>query len=73
MPHYLVDLVQGIGAAAAYGVVGILLTLLGFKLFDMITPFSLARELSEDENTAVAIVTAAVIIGIALVASRAIG
>jgi len=73
MPHYLVDLVQGVGAAAAYGVVGILLTLLGFKLFDMITPFSLSRELSEDENVAVAIVTGAVIIGIALVAARAIG
>ena len=73
MQGYVVDLAQGVGAAAAYGVVGILLTLLGFKLFDLITPFSLAKELSEDENTAVAIVVAAVIIAVALVASRAIG
>ena len=73
MPSYVIDLAQGVGAAAAYGVLGILLTLLGFKLFDLITPFSLSKELAEDENRAVAIVTGAVILAVALVASRAIG
>jgi uncharacterized membrane protein YjfL (UPF0719 family) len=73
VPQYLIDLCMGVGAAAAYGLLGILLTLLGFKLFDLITPFSLSKELAEDENRAVAIVTGAVILGVALVASRAIG
>ena len=73
MEQYLAELGKGVGAATAYGLVGIVLTLLGFKLFDVITPFSLSKELSEDENTAVAIVTGAVIIAVALVASRAIG
>jgi uncharacterized membrane protein YjfL (UPF0719 family) len=56
-----------------YGVIGIVLTIAGYKIFDWITPIDVEKELSERQNIAVAIVCAAVILGIALVISAAIG
>jgi len=56
-----------------YGVLGIVLTIAGYKIFDWITPIDVEKELSERQNIAVAIVCAGVIIGIALVISAAIG
>lgn len=55
-----------------YGVVGIVLTIAGYRIFDWISPIDVEKELSERQNIAVAIVTAAVIIGIAMVISSAI-
>jgi uncharacterized membrane protein YjfL (UPF0719 family) len=56
-----------------YGLLGICLTIAGYKIFDWITPIDVEKELGEKQNIAVAIVTAAVIIGIALVVAAAIG
>ena len=56
-----------------YGLIGIVLTIAGYKIFDWITPIDVEKELGEKQNIAVAIVTAAVIIAIALVVSAAIG
>jgi uncharacterized membrane protein YjfL (UPF0719 family) len=56
-----------------YGLIGIVLTIGGYKIFDWITPIDVERELGEKQNIAVAIVTAAVILGVALVVSAAIG
>jgi uncharacterized membrane protein YjfL (UPF0719 family) len=55
-----------------YGLIGIVLTIAGYKVFDWITPIDVEKELAERQNVAVAIVCAAVIIGIALVISSAI-
>ena len=60
-------------AAAAFGLVGLVLVLLGFKAFDGVTPkIDVQKELTENKNNAVAIVAAAVIIGVAIVVSKAI-
>lgn len=59
-------------ATAIFGLVGIVLMLGGFKLFDMMTPkIDLEKELGENKNVAVAIVVASVIIGIAIVVAAA--
>lgn len=55
-----------------FGLVGILLAIIGYKLFDIVTPFSLAKELAEDQNIAVGIVVGAIIIGLSIVISKAI-
>jgi uncharacterized membrane protein YjfL (UPF0719 family) len=55
-----------------FGAIGICLTIAGYKIFDWITPIDVEKELGEKQNIAVAIVCAAVIIGIALVVSAAI-
>ena len=58
--------------AIIYGVMGIVLTIAGYKIFDWVTPINVEKELSERQNIAVAIVAAAVIIGIAIVMHAAI-
>ncbi len=59
---------QALLYTAAFGLLGIVLTLLGFKAFDWITPkIDVETELAEKHNIAVAIVVAAIIIGISIV------
>jgi putative membrane protein len=53
--------------AVIFGVVGICLTIAGYKIFDWVTPIDVEKELAEKQNIAVAIVCAAVILGIAIV------
>jgi uncharacterized membrane protein YjfL (UPF0719 family) len=55
-----------------YGIIGIVLTIAGYKIFDWITPIDVEKELAEKQNIAVAIVVAAVIIAIAMVIHAAI-
>jgi len=55
-------------STVCFGLIGILLTVLGLKLFDWITPsINIEKELTERHNLAVAIVTAAMILGSAIV------
>lgn len=66
------DLGPNLLIVAAYGVLGILLTVLGFKLFDWLMPHvNVEKELAE-RNVAVAVVMAAAILGVALVIVAAI-
>ena len=62
----------GILSTVVYGVLGILLSILGYKVYDLITPFSLTKELEEDQNTAVGIVVAGMIIGVSIIVAAAI-
>ncbi len=59
-------------STAIFGLLGILLIVFGYKLFDWITPINVQRELTENKNVAMAIVVAAVIIGVAMVISASI-
>ena len=53
--------------AALFGLSGIVLLIIGYYLWELITPYNLRREIHENRNTAVAIVVAAFIIGMAIV------
>jgi len=65
---------MGIVSALIYGFIGIFLALLGFKVFDWITPkIDVETELAEKHNTAVAIVCAAVILGICYLVAHVVG
>lgn len=63
---------SGLLSTVIYGVLGILLSLLGYKTYDLITPFSLTKELEEDQNVAVGIVVAGIIIGVSIIVAAAI-
>ena len=53
------------------GIIGILLMVLGYKTFDWITPrLDVQKELAENHNIAVAIVIAAVLIGVSLLVAH---
>lgn len=57
---------------ALFGVLGIALMLLGYKAFEWITPhLDVERELADKANVAVAIVVAAVMLGVAAIAVMA--
>lgn len=56
-----------------FGLAGIFLTVLGFKIFDWVhTKMDVEEELAKNHNIAVAIVMAAVILGISIVVAVAI-
>lgn len=59
-------------ASTAFGVLGIVLAVLGFKLFDWLTPGDLQKEVFENKNMAAAILGAAVILGICLILAAAV-
>lgn len=58
----------GFVLALVFGLLGIALMALGFKVFDWITPkLDIEKELAEKHNMAVAVVCAALILAIALI------
>jgi putative membrane protein len=72
-PWNLDMLGQSLLAATAFGLLGIVLLALGFKVFEWITPKLNVEEELAKGNIAVGIVIAAAIVGAALVVVRAIG
>jgi putative membrane protein len=52
--------------------IGLVFFAIAFVIIVKVTPFSIRKELEEDQNTALAIVIGSVIIGIALIVSAAI-
>jgi uncharacterized membrane protein YjfL (UPF0719 family) len=69
----LIDLSTGPLAALVYGLIGIVLLLAGYWLFDLITPkIDVQKELNE-KNLAVAIVVASLLLGIAFIVAHVVG
>ena len=54
-----------------FGVIGIALAIVGFKLFDMLTPGKLEVEIVQKQNTAAAILGASIILGICYIVAQA--
>lgn len=63
---------QALLNVVAFTAVGLVLFALAFFLMGKVTPFSLRKEIEEDQNVALAIVIASVIIGIAMIIVAAI-
>jgi hypothetical protein len=61
------DLLQQVISTLIFGLVGILLAIIGFKLFDLVIPFHLEKEICEKNNIAVAILAGAMILGICII------
>jgi uncharacterized membrane protein YjfL (UPF0719 family) len=58
--------------AALFGLAGIVLLIIGYYIWELITPYNLRREIQENRNTAAAIVVAAFILGMAIVIAAAL-
>jgi uncharacterized membrane protein YjfL (UPF0719 family) len=58
--------------ASILGLSGIALLIIGYYIWELITPYNLRRELQENKNLAVAVVVAAFIIGMAIVIGAAL-
>lgn len=60
-------------ATVIFGLIGIGLALLGFKVFDKITPGNLEEEILKKNNMSAAIVTAAFILGVCIIIAMVVG
>ncbi len=55
-----------------YAILGLAVFGLAYLIFEKITPFSICKEIEEDQNVALAIMFGSVIIGLAIVIAAAI-
>ena len=65
-------ILQQVGASMLYAALGIAIFMIAFKVAEKILPFDLVEELSQDDNVAVGVLMAAVIVGIAIIIASAI-
>lgn len=64
---------EAVLATVVFGFVGIFLAVIGFKIFDWVTPGHLEKEILEKQNIAAAIIAGAIVIGICIIVARAVG
>jgi putative membrane protein len=63
---------KALAASVVYSVLGIVILMLSFYIFNKLTPGTLRREILEEHNTALAIIAAAFMLAVALIISAAI-
>lgn len=65
-------ILMGILDTVIYSVVGIIMMAIGFFLINLVTPFSVKKEIEDDQNTSLGIIIGAVIIGISIIIAAVI-
>ena len=65
-------LIKAIVGSVVFSTIGLIFFGLAFLVAQKILPFSLRKEIEEDQNTALGIVLGSIVIGIALIVSAAI-
>nr|WP_139264107.1 DUF350 domain-containing protein [Clostridium magnum] len=68
----MMTILNNVGLSALFGILGIFIMIIGYVIFDKIIPLDFNKEL-EKNNTAVAIVIAGLLIGIAIIVSSVVG
>ena len=58
--------------ASVLGLAGIAMLIIGYYIWELVTPYNLRRELQENKNLAVAVVVAVFIVGMAIVIGAAL-
>lgn len=66
------DLMQHLLAALVYALLGIVIFVLAFVILDKLTPGSLWKEIIDEHNTALAVLSGAIAIGISIIIAAAI-
>lgn len=67
MPLQPIPLWRLLADASIFGIVGVILLILGYYVWELITPYNVRKELQENKNVAVAIVVASFILGMAII------
>jgi len=66
------DFLRPLIASAVYSLVGMTIFALGFLIIRWVTPFSIRKEIEEDQNVSLGIVIGSVVIGLAIIIAAAI-
>jgi uncharacterized membrane protein YjfL (UPF0719 family) len=72
METILETLQKGTIETVVYALLGIIFCVIGFKVVDFLMPGNLAKQITDEKNLPVAIVAAAMIIGICIIVAAAI-
>jgi len=65
-------ILQSVVSSIIFSAIGLVMFLIAFKAIQWLSPFSIRKELEEDQNTAVGIVMGAVMLGLAIIIAAAI-
>jgi len=60
-------------ATFTYSAIGIVMFAVSFAIIRFISPFSLRKEIEEDQNVALAVLIGAVILGLSIIIASAVG
>jgi putative membrane protein len=66
------SMLQNAVAAVLFAIIGVVLFVVAFMVFDKLTPGSLWKELIEDQNTAIGVLMGAVAIAPAIIIAAAV-
>lgn len=66
------QLLETLVTTLIFVVIGLIFFGIGFFIMDKVTPFSIRKEIEEDQNTALGIVIGSMLIGIAIIIAAAI-
>ncbi len=55
-----------------FSIVGLVILVIGYKIFDLATPYNLNKEIAENKNTAAGIAVAGILIALGLIVAAAI-
>lgn len=66
------QLFEVLATTIIFVVIGLVVFAIAFFVLDKVTPFSIQKEIEEDQNTALGIVIGALLIGIAIIIAAAI-
>lgn len=59
-------------SSLVYSLIGILIFVIALVVIDKVTPYSIHKEIEEDQNIALGIIVGAILIGLAIIISAAI-
>ncbi len=65
--------VRGVIETAIFSLLGIVLMGVGFFIVKLFTPFSIKKEIEEDQNVSLAIIIGAIILGISIIVASVVG
>jgi len=66
------ELLPVLATTVIFVAIGLVVFALAFLIVVMVSPFSVKKEIEEDQNTSLAIIIGAIIIGVAMIISAAI-
>lgn len=56
-----------------FSIVGLIILMVGYKVFDLATPYDLNRQIAEENNTAAGIAVAGVLVSLGIIVAAAMG
>lgn len=68
-----IQTLNSLGLFVLFGIAGIIMAIVGYKVFDLFTPGNLHAEIFENKNVAAGILAGSVIIGVSLILAAAMG